>query len=110
MGTGQQKERVFEVVAEYLNEAIESLAAETASTEEVLAWLPGMSTEVAICTAQTGALRLAALLDVQCLQNVLNEQFLPGLLSARPAEASALKTIVARTGTTLSSWVLGRTC
>jgi len=125
--TAGQRARVFAAVGEILHEALGDLraaalagsaspleglspAAALLAAQELLPWLSAAGGQEAVmCDARIGALRLAALLDVQALASVLTEQFLPSLLAVRPsAEEEAFRGAVEQSLKSLRAWAAGQ--
>jgi hypothetical protein len=107
-----QKGRLFSVLGEYLQALVAAAAsAPSASTaNELLGWLARETCEeTAICDVRTGALRMAASLDMEALLSVLTDQFLPALCGARPVtEKGALEAAVKTTAESLRVWLVTR--
>jgi len=108
--TGRVKLRVFAIVAEFLHEAVVDFqrAAVTQGTSSILlpSWFQIQSYHgFAMCEPCLGALRLAALLDVEALASVLMEQFLPPLIDVYPTHEDVLRSGVNNLVESLQMWV-----
>lgn len=108
----QQKARLFGVLVEYLHEAVTALSnlGPGSTTSAHLSWLIVCTVgEVAISDIRSGALCLAAILDIEAVASLLTEQALPALLTACPvAETKAIEDIIAKAIESLHSFVAGR--
>jgi hypothetical protein len=112
-GSSSQRCRIFSVVGEFLQEAATELRGtpDAEAVQHILSWLPRgtLAETTALSDVRTGILRVAALLDVDTLESVLSEQFLPVLLAACPESSeTSLRNMVARTVETLRTWATSR--
>jgi len=103
------RSRIFGVVGEVLQEIGTQAATATLHSGtpfEPLCFLDAGVESSSLCDVRLGAVRLAALIDVEALQKVLTDQFLPVLLAARPAsERESLRASVTKAVSQLHSWV-----
>lgn len=108
----QQKDWLFAVVGEYLQQLVAAAAScpSGSTIEKILDWLPKhTAAESAICDARVGALHMAAVLDIETLASVFCEQLLPGLCGACPGiDKGLLDDAVKNIVESLRSWVLAR--
>jgi len=103
--TGQkQRARVFALVAEILLE----VAQDGRNNAVLLLEQLGGNPSVALCNSRVGILRLAALIDLEMLSELLKGQLLPRLVETQPERRAALDTAVARTLESLRNWVSGK--
>lgn len=110
----EQSLHIFEVIGEYLSEAINDLRHISDSMDlctelpELLPWLPlnNPFEGSALADSRSGILRLGALLDIEALASMLLDQFFPLLLEAQPAASeSRLRNLVTQCIQNLRNWI-----
>jgi curved DNA-binding protein CbpA len=103
----QQKHKLFAVMSELLLEVSRKFILGQIKVGELPELLAGRPT-LALCETLAGAVRLAALVDLQMLSDVLQNQLLPRLIRAQPEQRAALEHALTQTSERLQAWVLGR--
>eukprot|EP00930_Biecheleria_cincta_P048874 TRINITY_DN34130_c0_g1_i1.p1 TRINITY_DN34130_c0_g1~~TRINITY_DN34130_c0_g1_i1.p1 ORF type:complete len:1145 (-),score=210.49 TRINITY_DN34130_c0_g1_i1:21-3455(-) len=101
-----QRHRVFAVMAEVLVEISQELSQEGHAV--LLKKLPEVlcgCTDVSLCDARAGAIRLAALTDLDMLTCTLKGQFLSMLVAALPLHKAEIEMALEQTVQSLHAWI-----
>lgn len=101
-----QRHRVFAVMAEVLVEISQELSQEGHAV--LLKRLPEIlcgCTDVSLCDARAGAIRLAALMDLDMLTFALKGQFLSTLVAALPLHKAEIETALEQAVQSLHAWI-----
>lgn len=115
-GSAAQRRHVFNVITEFLVEAIADLRNSSLSSSkasmpsELLSWLPGIaSNQSSLCDVRVGMLRLGALLDMEALEELLSVQFVPLLQQVCSlVDEVQLCEAVSQSIKSLRAWVAGK--
>eukprot|EP00933_Yihiella_yeosuensis_P040823 TRINITY_DN3521_c0_g1_i1.p1 TRINITY_DN3521_c0_g1~~TRINITY_DN3521_c0_g1_i1.p1 ORF type:complete len:1189 (+),score=287.26 TRINITY_DN3521_c0_g1_i1:210-3776(+) len=105
----RQRHRVFTVLAEVLLEFVQgsSLHSSTGICARLHEMLSGYA-ESALCDSRLGAIRMAALIDVEMLVVVLKGQFLDMLTAAYPSQKAEIELSIVRVEQNLRDFVAGK--
>eukprot|EP00931_Biecheleriopsis_adriatica_P026649 TRINITY_DN16192_c0_g1_i1.p1 TRINITY_DN16192_c0_g1~~TRINITY_DN16192_c0_g1_i1.p1 ORF type:complete len:1107 (+),score=261.98 TRINITY_DN16192_c0_g1_i1:41-3361(+) len=102
----RQRHRVFAVMSEVLLDVVREIGQSdsVASCELLPETLLGC-TDSALCDSRAGAIRLAALMDLDMLTSILQGPFLSLLVAAVPSRKTAIEKALQKTVESLNAWV-----
>jgi hypothetical protein len=115
--TPKQKRHVFAVMVEFLGDAVQEIHKMSGDATpdlinkikcDLLTWLQLEQSETsknALCNIRTGLLRMAAIIDLEALKAVLEEEFLAKVLAIRPDIEACMKDMVNMVMNTLRKWI-----